>query len=390
MVLNKKYIPIIFQLFGSSLKIIQTAIWDEVHIILTSFYKKPKLVLSISYCSLLIWQAYMILLAIIEGYGFTLVWYRYGLVFLSLFFLVNYYRKFLTQQSVNIFVIVGFGYLIFYLLIILIGKFFAFKVAWWQDWLWAGTSYTSYVIYVIVSLIFILKNNFNIRISILGLAYLLAFLTDSRLTLIYSMLLTLFIGFGLNFKIKHKIELKNLFKILIYLIITIIILINTLDYKKKITQPFRSVNKTIYELINNNPERDPDRIKYIKSTIKLAKNDTFKFILGSGMTSHQYEMIPYVTSSTVKIRPTGLPAVVFDGGLIYLLIIILCAGSSILKFLYYAIKNVIPFWKVTLWVSVIFTSVITLLVVNVTELMLWWAVILSGAIISNKNLNINK
>jgi len=76
---------------------------------------------------------------------------------------------------------------------------------------------------------------------------------------------------------------------------------------------------------------------------------------------------------------------VFDGGIIYFLIIVSCAIISILKILNYALLKHIPFWKAILWATIIFNSIVVLFVVNVTDSMLWWAVILSGTILSRKN-----
>ena len=391
-----KYISIITQVIGSSLKIIQTAAWDEIHIFLTSFYKKPTLPLSISFLLLLFWQIYMILLAFAAGYGFSITFYRYALVSTSLFFLVNYYRQLLTAQSSTIFTFVGFGYMIIYLLIIYINKSQNLEAASWQDWyvhgIWAGTAYTAYTIYIIVGLIFILNNNLKVRISILFLAYFIAFATDSRLTLLLIILLTPFIGFDLRLKRKTewRIDYNELFKRLLYIIITLGMIFIFFYNQGKINQQISFANQqlnsaklTVENLMFQESEKDIDRINNIKAVKSLAEDNTFNFILGSGLTSHQYELLPYMNpSSDGKVRPTGFPAVVFDGGIIYFLIIVLCAITSILKILNYALLKLIPFWKAILWSTIIFNSIVVLFVVNVTDLMLWWAVILSGTILS--------
>ena len=46
-------------------------------------------------------------------------------------------------------------------------------------------------------------------------------------------------------------------------------------------------------------------------------------------------------SADDKIRPSGVPAVVFDGGIIYLMIIFVCALNSVLQFLSYYLNNLI-------------------------------------------------
>ena len=394
-----KYISIITQVIGSSLKIIQTAAWDEIHIFLTSFYKKPILTYNIPFLLLLIWQIYMILMAFALGYGFSITFYRYALVSVSLFFLVGYYRQLLTAQSSTIFTFVGFGYMIIYLLIIYINKYQNLEEASWQDWyghgIWAGTAYTAYTVYIIVGLIFILDNKLKVRILILFLAYIIAFASDSRLTLLLIILLTPFIGFDIRLRqtTEWRIDYNKMLKRLLYIIATLGMIFIFFSNQIKINQQFsfasqqlESVKSSVENLMFNENERDIDRKNNIKAVKSLAKEDIFNFILGSGLTSHQYELLPYLNpSSDGKVRPTGFPAVVFDGGIIYFLIIVSCAIISILKILNYALLKHIPFWKAILWATIIFNSIVVLFVVNVTDSMLWWAVILSGTILSRKN-----
>ena len=387
-----KYLAIIFQLFGSSIKIIQVAAWDEIHIFLTSVIKKTNIPKSIPWIFLLIWQMYMIILGYLEGYGLSIIFYRYILISLSIFFLYSYYTKLIKIQSLRIFTTIGFCYFIFHITFVLIGKYLGWKIAWWQDWLWAGTAYTAYITYVIVSIIFILNDNLKVRFLILFLAYYLAFLTDSRLTLILIFITNFFIFFGLRFKVGLISNIRELFKKIFYFIIAIILILSILGNQEKIKQQFRVLDKTFVDLISDNNDRDNDRIDNIKSVTYLYKDNIGQFIFGSGLTSHQYELLPYMNpSADGKVRPTGLPAVVFDGGIIYLIIILLCAISSIIKFFYFTLLKLIPTWKSVMWTTVIFNSFLILFVVNILDAMLWWAVILSGTILSKeKIINIKK
>lgn len=382
-----KYLAIIFQLFGSSLKIIQVAAWDELHIFLTSVLKKPKIPKSVTLIFLLIWQIYMIILGYFEGYGFSIIFYRYILISLSIFFLYSYYTKLTNTESSRVLNIIGFLYLAFYLIIILIGKYLSLKVAWWQDWLWAGTAYTSYIIYVIVSLVFILNNNFNVRFLILVLAYSLAFLTDSRLTLILVVFTNFFIFFGIRFKARLITNIKDIFKKIFYLTITLLIIFSIFSNQEKIKQQFRVLNSTYNEILANDKSRDSDRINNIKSIKYLYKDNIVNFVFGSGLTSHQYELLSYMNpSADGKVRPTGLPAIIFDGGIIYLIIILLCAVSSIIKFFNFALLKLIPMWKSLLWITLIINSFLILFIVNILDAMLWWAIILSGTILSKEKI----
>ena len=59
---------------------------------------------------------------------------------------------------------------------------------------------------------------------------------------------------------------------------------------------------------------------------------------------------------------------------------------SFLKIYNFARIKIIALWKSILWMTVIFNSVMVLLITNTTDLMLWWAVILSGTILTKKHI----
>jgi hypothetical protein len=389
--LLNNYIAIISQVIGSSLKIIGTAFLDELHIFFTSINKIKITNSNLSIMLLILWQIYMLIIGFVGGFGYSLVFYRYALEFISITFLVNYYRRFLNLKSQTIFIIVGFSYLVIYILIVYSQKFIIFfnknkdlDFFWWQDFFWAGTTYASYVIYIIVGLTFILNNNLKVRISILCLAYFIVLSADSRLGLILITSLVPFIAFGKQ-KIKKKLKFKKFYENFIFYLIFIILIISIIFYYREIiSQNIESVVLTFHEIYFQIKDRDHDRINDLQSIQRLAENDIFNFILGSGISSHQFELLKYMDQDNLKIRPVGLTAIIFDGGIIYLLIIILCALNSIYKIINYALSKFIPTWIAILWLILILNSILVLLIVNITGLMLWWAVILSGEIFVKK------
>ena len=385
------YIAIISQVIGSSLKIIGSAFLDEIHIFFTAINKLKITNLSLPIKLLILWQMYMIIIGFAGGYGYSLVFYRYILVFISIIFLVNYYRRFLNLKSQTIFIIVGFSYLVIYILIVYSQKFIIFfnkntdlLFFWWQDFFWAGTTYASYVIYIIVGLTFILNNNLKVRISILCLAYFIVLSADSRIGLILITSLVPFIAFGKE-KIKKKLKFKKFYENFIFYLIFIILTISIIfNYSEIISQNIESVVLTFDEVYSQTKYRDHDRINDLQSIQRLAENNIFDFILGTGISSHQFELLKYMDQGNLKIRPVGLTATIFDGGIIYLLIIILCTLNSIYKIINYTLSKFIPTWTAILWLTLILNSILILLIVNVTDLMLWWAVILSGEIFVKK------
>ena len=380
-----KYISPFFQIIGSSLKILPAAVWDELHIFLTSFYK-IKWPTNLSLQLLLFWQIYMILFAILNGYAESITFFRYGLVFLGLILLKNYYRSLISKISKNIIIVIGLSYLGICIALYLFGISFGLSVAWWQDTLWVGTTYSGFVIFIIVSITLLNSFTQNQRLIFLALGYASGVAMDSRLVFI---LITTLLPFAFNGRRKNKkTNLFNSVKSLITFIFIIFSLTTLFNlYSQEITTVFKSAQNTIIELTTetNTTERDSDRQANIRAVGSLMNDDPFKFVFGSGLTSHQYELSEYLNKSADdKIRPSGVPAVVFDGGIIYLIIIFACALNSILQFLSYYLNNLISLRSLFIWIVVIINSLLVLFITNTTDLMLWWAVILSGHIFNKK------
>ena len=380
-----KYISPFFQIIGSSLKILPAAVWDELHIFLTSFYK-IKSPTNLSLQLLLFWQIYMILSAILNGYAESITFFRYGLVFIGLILLKNYYRSLISKISKNIIIVIGLSYLGICIALYLFGISFGLSVAWWQDTLWVGTAYSGFVIFIILSITLLNSFTQNQRLIFLALGYASGVAMDSRLVFI---LITTLLPFAFNGRRKNKkTNLFNSVKSLITFIFIIFSLTTLFNlYSQEITTVFKSAQNTIIELTteSNTTERDSDRQANIRAVGSLMNDDPFKFLFGSGLTSHQYELSAYLNKSADdKIRPSGVPAVVFDGGIIYLIIIFACGLNSILQFLSYYLNNLISLRSLFIWIVVIINSLLVLFITNTTDLMLWWAVILSGHIFNKK------
>lgn len=388
-----KHISIIFQVIGSSLKVFGVAFFDELHIFFYSLiYKRKKIIFSLSLLLIISWQLYMIINSFFRGYQYSVVYFRYILVFIGIFFLVIYYRRFLTVKNPTIFIIIGFSYLIIFFLIIYYREFLDLfyinnnlNSFWWQDFLWVGSAYASYVVYIIVGLTFIFNNNFKVRILIIFLAYSIVVKIDSRMGLFLITSLFPFITFGLQFKNNKKLSyIKFYDNCIVYLGLFLFIILIIFNYNVIIFQSFESIWLTYKDIfIENDNYRDHDRINSIKMIQLLFEDNIFNFIAGTGLTSHQFELLKYENISD-KIRPVGVVAILFDGGIIYLIIIIFCALNSIRKIINYALFKYIPTWVAILWSTLLLNSIAVLLITNVTDLMLWWAVILSGEIFNKK------
>lgn len=378
-----------FQIIGSSLKLLPAAIWDELHIFLTSFHKM-KWPTSITLQLLLFWQIYMIFIALVNGYGQSITFLRYGLVFVCLILLKNYYRFLLAAFSKNSFLMIAFMYFGISIGLYIFGIAFGLPVAWWQETLWVGTAYSAFVIYIITAVILMDSFSINQRLIFLGLGFISGVAMDSRL-----MFLLLFTLMPFIFNGNKKFSLKKSFfslirSLLIFIFITASLSFVLINYNKEIYSVFKSTQATIIDLTTetNTTDRDSDRQDNIRAVGKLMTDDPFAFIFGSGLTSHQYELSAYLNKSVDnKVRPSGVPAVIFDGGIIYLVLIFICTCSSMLQFLSYYLNNIFSLRSLLICLVVIISSFFVLLITNTTDLMLWWAVILSGYVFDRKTIN---
>ena len=173
--------------------------WDELHIFLTSFHK-IKWPTNIALQLLLFWQIYMIFISLANGYGQSITFLRYGLVFVGLVLLKNYYRSLLIAFSKNFFFMIGLMYFGISIGLYIFGIALGLPVAWWQETLWVGTAYSAFVIYIIIAIILMNSFSINQRLIFLGLGFVSGVLMDSRLVFVLLFTLLPFIF----------VEIKNL------------------------------------------------------------------------------------------------------------------------------------------------------------------------------------
>ena len=378
-----------FQTIGSSLKLLPAAVWDELHIFLTTFHK-IKWPTNIALQLLLFWQIYMIFIAFANGYGQSITFLRYGLVFVCLILLKNYYRSLLAVFTKNLFFIIGLMYFGISIGLYIFGIALGLPVAWWQETLWVGTAYSAFVIYVIIAIILMNSFSINQRLIFLGLGFVSGVVMDSRLVFVLLFTLLPFIFNGYKKSNLKKSLFSSIRSFLVFVFIVASLSSILINYNKEINSVFKSTQATILDLTSetNTTDRDSDRQDNIRAVGSLMNDDPFTFIFGSGLTSHQYELSEYLNKSADnKVRPSGVPAVVFDGGIIYLLLIFICACNSVLQFLSYYLNNIISLRSLLICSVVIINSFFVLFISNTTDLMLWWAVILSGCVFDRETIN---
>ena len=127
--------------------------------------------------------------------------------------------------------------------------------------------------------------------------------------------------------------------------------------------------------------RDIDR-RIMNSTVQeRLGGSTFEAIFGTGNMSHQTEMNSYINQSVYqleldnliqtksRVRPTGFPAIVFDGGLIFLFLFILNYLSIIFLIFKNKLRNN---YQTLLALGVPTISMLNIFITNTLEMIMWW------------------
>jgi hypothetical protein len=364
-------------IFGVGPKTFGVSILDEVGLLIGTClliwvgklgYKNTKLLIAYMYI------LYVCIHGIINLYTFNTL--RYLLIFILIFIFqfININKSKTTKNSI---LIAAFLYLFVYSLLPIVGSIFGLKVAYWQDNLWSGTAYAAFGCYFSVVSIILLNRIKYVEYFTLYIYIITTILTDSRLMEI--LILPIIIIFilsklsnirNINYRI---IESNNVIKlsIMIYVFISIFSISNgnnKLNFSPDTSKS--AVVATLKDFISeDNVERDSDRVESNMSVLKLAHLDFNKFIFGGGILTHQLEMKNYLESPSKIVRPTGFPAIIFDGGIIFMIIIVLLGFITI-----YQIKNIkeIKLYVFIGSISLPFISILILPITNPVDMILFW------------------
>jgi len=308
---------------------------------------------------------------------------RYLLISVSIIFLINININKKNNHK-DIIIKSSFLYLFVYSIIIFIQYIFDLKTAYWQDSIWSGTAYASFGCYFsIVSILILSKGRYFEYLSVYMYSV-IAFLSDSRLMEILLVPIFLIILLKLFSKInKYKFPDKNISIFFIISLITYLFMSFFSFYLiwSKAGPNHPPLNSaavsTIKDYVSSeNNGRDADRKESNNVVFDLASKDLPRFIFGGGALTHQNEMRNYLTGSSRVVRPTGLPAIIFDGGILLLFIIVYLAVSSIIEIL--KIKNTklfIVFGAITLPIL----AMIILPITNPLDMILFWLCIIPGS-----------
>jgi hypothetical protein len=330
---------IFFLLFaGSCFKLIPVAAWDELALLLLIFFylklnnKKEKF--------FFLYFLFFYILIIHSIYGFLLYNniqnLRFFVIFLLVFFffrsnfflIINKFKKYIHLNA-------------FLLLLIncLLGTYNSFrpiidtgdsKYIFIEYFLWTGTAYTSYILFL--ALVFILCYNKNILLSLVALAMFLygGYILDSRAVYLFFNF-SFFIFFVIHWKKSYL--LQTLF-ILFFSIIIIFIFFDSALYNSYL----RSYTKSLFEIYNSlvsrhyvqgvSDERTVDLTNFIDH---IYYNLSLSSFFGNGLNAHRYELpviFPNLYQGSIA-RPIGFIAQVYDFGFLYFFFLVMIFGNII-------------------------------------------------------------
>ena len=255
----------------------------------------------------------------------------------------------------------------------------------WQMKTWVGTAYGAYVFYILITLYLIhpefKKNNVHkfLAIPLIILFYFTTVGMDSRLGNFGAMIL-LPIAF---MKIVSGESQKKISKTLIgtFLLVSITAF--------SLLVVFSGVG--IPSIVNEETGdfADLDRLSYLIATYNYIQDYGFYSLLPQGLYSHQYilsDYISYGSTSSSKIRPTGIPALVVDFGLLIIFALIVWAIKCCIKIL----KNNLRRTDKVLLLSLLPFTLVGIFATNIEECALFYISLILIEHCSSKDISLNK
>ena len=219
---------------------------------------------------------------------------------------------------------------------------------WHQEWLWSGSAYSALgiVVSAIFASIFYNKSPFLALLHLI-ISIVAAIITDSRTTLIFILgLLFIWILEKINKTFKTT---KNLFIGFIFFTIIIVLIIYTNElYIDQLDAAIDTIN-----FILGNSYRASDQDRFNQMAVigdYLSQANFFNIIFGHGGESYKFILVDFMGADTNAIRkvvrPTGFPAFIVMGGLLFTLGIYSKITISMLK----------PFFSRKFYFKMIFTN----------------------------------
>lgn len=342
------------------IKIIGSPVFDELFLALLFFKSKFCYKIEARSIILVVFLGYFLLMGFVGFFAeFNVNAIRYSLLFLTLmvYVFINYFRCFSLSPKF---------YFSFSVLVSLLPLFsFELGVAWWQNF-FVGTAYSSYLFFVGGVIVSLKNHKYSKFVLLLLMAQSILF--DSRLTVVYVVIFTLLMVIR-NPKLGVKYVLVFLGGVLSFALISSVmprvVSVHAINF---------DIFIAITSLLDGVLENPTGRMLQILNMELLLKQDIIGLLFGSGVTSHQSGLVEigFASDSTGVIRPIGLPAIVYDFGLLGLVILIMI---PIIGFFGSNFDSIALEGLIVISVS-LFTC---FFVTNLIESVVFWLVILGGA-----------
>jgi hypothetical protein len=358
----------VFSILGAGFKLGSVAVLDEIGLIVfsirTVFNNKIRLQFSIFHLLLL----YFMFISLQGIYYENINSLRYILIPVLLLIYTGHENNLL---NVKYLIITCFSFIFLNIILPIYGFINLFEVAYWQDWLWTGTAYSSIAVYISgVILIGFLEKNSS-KFAVVVMVILAAILTDSRFLSALSLILIL----SLMFLPKKKSGKRRVFNSkYLYIILVSIALLVAFNRNEMFSGVVGSVIATATQ-ISSDDNRDSDRKENISAVIQLSVDDTWHFLFGHGTLSHQVDLSKYMDKSgDGKVRPIGFTAIIFDGGLVLLALITLSAIQTLYMTIRRVYLNRVPFYLMLLYSSLPVVGLLSIFITNTLDMIIWWLI----------------
>jgi hypothetical protein len=285
-----------------------------------------------------------------------------------------------TTFNINSMIVGAQAFLASYFSIVFIGHIFDLPVAFWQESLWVGTAYAAVFSLFSAWLCILFSKNLANASLILFIYLYIAILADSRLQIILTLALVPAILSSAQRQYRGRIKYTKIVSIFSLSIITLMLVNFTLD-ASGIAEGniFQSVESTILDLtINQVDERDSDRKDSIVASLNWAHDNPFNFIFGMGILVHQVELTKYYPSSVDGVvRPSGFPAMIVDGGIIFSSLVLLNGFVTFLRIRRSRIPLLAKLSAILL-LALVWASI---MIVNPYDAILFWLIIMPSGIL---------
>lgn len=375
-IFNHKKILSFGLVFGSGPKFFGVTILDEIVAIYALFIRLStgNLFLNKQHLVERILLAYLLLITLVGSFSTQNInTSRYFIIVIFLIFHGSH-----ATFNINSMIVAAKAFLASYFAIVFVGNIFDFPIAFWQDSLWTGTSYAAvFSLFSAWLCILFAKNIVNASL-IIFFYLIIAMLADSRLQIILAVALIPAIFSIAQRQRGGRIEYKKVVGVCILSTVVLLIFNFTSDVLE--IDSFQSVKATLFELAEGDAERDADRKDSINASLNWASDHPFQFITGMGILTHQVELTNYYPPSSYgdnKIRPVGVSAMIVDGGIIVLFLILLNVFITFSR-IQYARGSMFLKLSATLVLVLVLASI---MIVNLFDSILFWLIIMPSGVL---------